>query len=564
MMRDLRAVSRLVCLLALASGCGDDDDDMVGPDAATDAAPVIDGAAVDAAASPLSVTVDGSPVTSLLFDYTGIGHSMAVDFTVTNGSAEPTGPLAIELSGDPDFTIDGDASDCPGQSLGVGASCHLVVLFQPTVDGVRTASLTISADPGGSAVVSLSGLGITDPLAIDLAGDAGGEVQVIGETVSEVCIHDCTLSVPTGETVTLVAITPSTFGGWGGLCSDAYPVCTFTMPASGSVTATFVKDAAEQWTVLLPADSALSVDYDAGGDLVVGTTDGLFKLSAAGDPIWSAASLPGVARFGADGDIYVRTGHDLVKVSTDGDVIWSRDIGTGTDYCDDDRFRPHSWAASPNGDIALQIGQTLRVFTSDGDVHFAVADISSHCAVAIAADGTIYTAIENASADQTALLPFTATGTPLGETEIVGTQRGAGLAIDGLGHIAISVAGFSQVAVNRRLLGSAVDFTFSQVLPQAVFSINGVAADPTGQITWIHTNSTKSVIYGGFEARRFGPTGTLLWSLIRPAYPHEFYYSVFGVEAHDVADDGNGNVAIVGVYAGPAAGPVAMIQTYHF
>ena len=81
-------------------------------------------------------------------------------FTVTNGGGAPTGALTAALGGTDaaEFTIASDA--CSGATLAGGASCAVIVTFDPTTTGAKSATLDVSGTPGGSASANLTGNGL--------------------------------------------------------------------------------------------------------------------------------------------------------------------------------------------------------------------------------------------------------------------------------------------------------------------------------------------------------------------------------------------------------------------
>src|SRR5262249_19728067 len=96
--------------------------------------------------------------------------------TVTNGGDAASGTPSISVSGNDPSSFAISSNDCPTQSgLAAGASCHVGVTFDPAALGAKSASLTVSADPGGVAAASLAGTGFAT-LTVLKAGAGAGTV----------------------------------------------------------------------------------------------------------------------------------------------------------------------------------------------------------------------------------------------------------------------------------------------------------------------------------------------------------------------------------------------------
>jgi hypothetical protein len=83
-------------------------------------------------------------------------------FTITNRGQEQTGPIAVgamEGANPGDFSVVG--SDCPNRQLSTNQACFVRIRFQPQpplAPRNRSASFTVTADPGGRPQVTLFGL----------------------------------------------------------------------------------------------------------------------------------------------------------------------------------------------------------------------------------------------------------------------------------------------------------------------------------------------------------------------------------------------------------------------
>ncbi len=88
--------------------------------------------------------------------------SASQTFTITNGGQQATGAMSVALGGTDKAEFQVTADGCGKQTLAVGnGSCQITVRFAPSGLGAKSASLTVSASPGGMAVAQLSGTGIT-------------------------------------------------------------------------------------------------------------------------------------------------------------------------------------------------------------------------------------------------------------------------------------------------------------------------------------------------------------------------------------------------------------------
>ncbi|MCC6996336.1 MAG: choice-of-anchor D domain-containing protein, partial [Deltaproteobacteria bacterium] len=85
--------------------------------------------------------------------------SSPVSFSIENDGGQPSGALALTLGGADASSFNLSGAACQGLTLAAGASCAVTISFAPGSAGIRTASLTVTADPGGTVVSSLTGRG---------------------------------------------------------------------------------------------------------------------------------------------------------------------------------------------------------------------------------------------------------------------------------------------------------------------------------------------------------------------------------------------------------------------
>lgn len=90
-----------------------------------------------------------------------VGLNASATLTVTNTGGVPTGvpSLAIDGTDATQFAIPTGGNGCTA-ALPAGGSCTVTVRFAPTTTGLKTGTLTVSANPGGSAAASLTGTGV--------------------------------------------------------------------------------------------------------------------------------------------------------------------------------------------------------------------------------------------------------------------------------------------------------------------------------------------------------------------------------------------------------------------
>jgi hypothetical protein len=107
------------------------------------------------------------------FGSVAVGSSSAsFTFTVTNNGGEASGPLSRTVGGThaAQFAITGGT--CGTAPLAAGATCTVLITFSPAgtpVPGARSATLTVSATPGGSSTAVLTGSATPGPAALSIS-----------------------------------------------------------------------------------------------------------------------------------------------------------------------------------------------------------------------------------------------------------------------------------------------------------------------------------------------------------------------------------------------------------
>jgi hypothetical protein len=107
-------------------------------------------------------------------------QSASTMVVIANVGTGTSGPITTSLTGDATFAIDSDG--CNGMSLASAKGCTIAVHYAPTASGANSATLSVTATPGGSLTVPLAGTGAA-PGALSIsptAKDLGS--LVIGST----------------------------------------------------------------------------------------------------------------------------------------------------------------------------------------------------------------------------------------------------------------------------------------------------------------------------------------------------------------------------------------------
>jgi hypothetical protein len=170
--------------------------------------------------------------------------STNVTETFHNDGFKPSGTVGTALGGvgGGNWTIMSDG--CSGTTVAPGGSCDVTVEFTPIASGQLAGTLTISANPGGSAVTALTGIGNANPqtLSVMVSGAGSGTIASNPSGISctsGTCSH--AFDWATQVTLTPTPATGSHFSGWTGACSGT-GVCSVTANAAASVGGSFALD----------------------------------------------------------------------------------------------------------------------------------------------------------------------------------------------------------------------------------------------------------------------------------------------------------------------------------
>ncbi|MCC6997269.1 MAG: choice-of-anchor D domain-containing protein [Deltaproteobacteria bacterium] len=89
------------------------------------------------------------------------GVSATQTVTILNRGGSATGALMVDVTGTDAAEFPLPSDGCSAQPLAATSSCQITVRFQPSMAGGRQASLRVRATPGGTALVALSGDGLS-------------------------------------------------------------------------------------------------------------------------------------------------------------------------------------------------------------------------------------------------------------------------------------------------------------------------------------------------------------------------------------------------------------------
>lgn len=520
-------------LLAWCTACGDGSDEPT----------------IEPPEQPPELSAEGLEAGALSLGDVELGASGARSFTVRNSGGSESGRLAVQLTGASAFVL-APASTCPGVSLPAGATCELVIGFAPEQNGEATASLRLTDEARPDHALEIPLVGRATPrrgVTVTLQGAPLGAVRVRVGGTTTVCRATCTVPAAPGAQVTLKADTPSRFGAFSGDCTSATASCVFTAAPSNAITARFDADPRERLTLLFPGAQVQSVDYDSLGNLVIGTSAYVTKVSRTGAELWKRA-LPGQARVGAGNVVLVRNGATLTKLDAAGATLWS--VSTVSGGCNaNPNAMARTWTTMPDGGVAIQGPSALVVHDANGDVRFTTGPIGPACrgALAVGSDNRIYTGVENISAEPTDLLVFEASGATAPTIENAAPQYHLALAARN-GRVAVASSGHSRVSL--RTLTTLGPYT---TVDDPDYVEHGVALDDDGEVVSAYAlREDTAFVAAGVAVRRYSPTLQQRWALTKEVIDEPLALEITGVTVFDLTlDDGSGDLALGGRYASP-------------
>jgi hypothetical protein len=243
--------------------------------------------------APALLTID--PVSGT-FGTTTVGATGGTQtFTITNSGGVTAGSttgvnVAVTGAGAGDFTASGNT--CTGM-LAPTATCMVTITFKPSAAGARSATLTASATPGGSAPASLSGTGV-NPAHLTLA-PATGAATSFGSVVTGTSATQTFVVTNTGGQPS-TALTISASGAGFSVATPGTGDCasgTTTLAVNGTCNVHVVLSS----STLGPVSGSLTASATMGGSATLtlsGTIVSQGNIVVSPTTSDFGASLPGV------------------------------------------------------------------------------------------------------------------------------------------------------------------------------------------------------------------------------------------------------------------------------
>lgn len=212
--------------------------------------------------------------------------SPEVTFTVTNSGSGQAGAPQVSLTGADaaDFVIAGKSC---AVALPAGASCTIGVHFAPATTGGKSASLQVTAEPGGSAAAALTGKGLQH-VSLKTLALAGGSGNVTDDAGGATCAGACDRGYDAASQVTFTAHPDAgSVFDWTGDCTGSGATCgPVSMSAARHVTARFRKPL----NLMFATSQALQIPFAATAAAAQTAADAFCMSNAA------AGELPGTYR----------------------------------------------------------------------------------------------------------------------------------------------------------------------------------------------------------------------------------------------------------------------------
>ena len=327
------------------------------------------------------------------------------------------------------------------------------------------------------------------------------------------CTSSCTTFALIGANVTALGYTPSTFGGWSGDCTpNADQTCAFgTVVADRAATVTFSHDEHEVGT-LLPSLSVAGIAIAPDGDVLIGDSTGVTKMSPTGTVAWTTPIAGGARDLATDdaGNVLGAGGPGLFALSPAGALRWTRPVSIGANHSNGSMNS--AVAVSPDGTvIAVQSGG-VRVLDGNGNDRFAVtAQLAG--SVAVGPDGTVAFPVAGPP-EQVDVRRFIATGTELTTFSPLAGRFDAALAYDARGFLFADTSGHGGATVS--LTTPAGSTVFSQDDRTDAFAgvSTGVGADSSRNLIAVRWFADATI--PGLRLDIFSPTGARIFTHDKP------------------------------------------------
>jgi hypothetical protein len=447
--------------------------------------------------------------------------------TITSSGGAPVTFSSLVLTGD--FT---ETDTCAGQTLAIGASCSVQIVFAPTVTGARSGQLTIYANiPGGQATVALSGSGtaaaaiVLTPLSLTFAA------TIVNQTAAS---QDITVSNTGGTTATLSAPTLSGNAGDFALFANTCGATlapqtgctlsiTFTPTNSGARLATLsitdnagTSSAATQTASLsgvgnAPATDTLSALALSFAQQQIGTTSSsqtITLTNSGGVPLTliAASVSPG------DFSVVNACGNSLAAHATCAIKVAFSPTAVGTRTATltvTDQFRyqtvtlagigiagpgvsltPVSLSFTPTGAGLTALAQTLTL-TNNGGLPLNLSGVAVSPGFAIALNSCTTTLAVKAACSLTIVFAPTAAG-PVAGTLTFTDNAASGIQTTTLSGTGIDFALTSTGVTSATVAGSGASVTYALQLT----SLNGLSGNVALSCTGAPANSTCTVVPG--------------------------------------------------------------------
>jgi ASPM-SPD-2-Hydin domain-containing protein/HYDIN/CFA65/VesB family protein/List-Bact-rpt repeat protein len=230
---------------------------------------------------------------SLNFGVQAVGTSSQLQTaTLANANTNVLNITGTSITGTNagDFAV---SNNTCGSSLSAGLSCTMNLIFTPTANGTRTATLNVSDDdscsPQQLSLIGAANSGPPVPFLLKITTSGNGSGTVTSNPSGINCGSTCTASFDSGTAVTLTAAASgSTFVGWSGACTGT-ATCTVTMNADRSVIADFV---APDFSISGSAPNPVSPGQNSTSTVTVNSVNGFtgsVPLSCSVQPAVSLA-----------------------------------------------------------------------------------------------------------------------------------------------------------------------------------------------------------------------------------------------------------------------------------